>query len=141
MSDISGVSGIQLPYGFDPNDQVSVSIQMSRIFDQIDTSNSGYITPAELNDAYMSRSLPNPLNQTTTDAIFARFDPNNTGRISKEDFLRATQLLADAADHKQAERQHHHGGHHHVNPTDADTQAQPSAWNLIGQLLSKKSPD
>ncbi len=145
MSDISGVSSLAFnTQDFDPNNEASVAITLSRFFDKIDTSNSGYITDQELSQAYSTVSpLPSPLSETSADAIFAQLDPNQTGRIPKDAFIEAMQQLAqqDASNDSDLTRKlaQHHGTHaHRAPPPDDDSQNQTSAWSMIGQILGKR---
>ena len=68
------------------------------LFSQIDTTGSGAITKASLEQAVTSAGG----SAAAADALYAKLDPDNTGSVSEQQF---TQALSGAGGHH-----HHHGG-------------------------------
>lgn len=60
---------------------------MGNLFDNIDTSGSGAITKSQLAAAVQTQNPPPGFKAMGADAIFAQLDPNNTGSVSKSDFV------------------------------------------------------
>ena len=90
------------------------SPKLSNLFDKIDTSGSGSITKAQLEDAMKTMKLPG-LQGMTADQIFAKLDPNGTGSVSKQDFVSGMQSMIQQA--------HQGGGHHHHHEDSSAVQA------------------
>ena len=97
----------------------SPSQKFSNVFDQIDTSGSGSITKSQFEQAFSSLKMPASFRAQGADAIFAKLDPNNTGSVSKQDFV------SGMTDQLKAARAAG-GGHRHRHEVDpASTAATP----------------
>jgi hypothetical protein len=93
---------------------------MSNLFDQIVTNGSGSMTEAQFMQAFQSMNPPQNSNAQGAAAVWAQLDPNNTGQVSKQDFINGMTALM-----KQMRTGHHHGGHH-LSSQAASSQAAPS---------------
>lgn len=71
------------------------SQKMANLFDKIDTSGTGSISKAQLEQAFSTLKPPSGFKSMGADAIFAKLDPNGTGSVSKQDFKNGmTQMMA-----------------------------------------------
>ena len=88
---ISGVSAIS--GGYRPQVTSGASMRqapaqrMTNLFNTIDTSGSGSITKAQFEQAFQSMNPPQGLQSMGADAVWNQLDPNNTGSVSKQDFV------------------------------------------------------
>ncbi len=103
----------------------SPSQKMSSLFDQIDSSGSGTITKAQFEQAFKTLNTSANFQVQGADAVWAKLDPNNTGSVSKQDFVKsmATQMKALRG-----------YGHKHAQPANAN-----SATQTVDQSLTALS--
>lgn len=105
--------------------------KMADLFQKIDTAGSGSIAKAQFEQAFQNRSAPPAFKEMGADAIFAKLDPNETGSVSKQDFVDGMKMLM-----KQIHQQHHQ--HHQVaaNSWIAPSPAQmlASSMNALNSL-------
>ena len=83
--------------------RMPASQKMSNLFDQIDTSGSGSITQAQFDQAFSSLNPPKDFKAAGADAIWSQLDPNNTGSVSKQDFVNTMTSIM-----RQMRTGHHH---------------------------------
>jgi hypothetical protein len=67
--------------------RMPASQKMSGLFDQIDSSGSGTISQAQFNQAFQTLNPPNDFKAAGATAVWSQLDPNNTGSVSKQDFI------------------------------------------------------
>ncbi len=67
--------------------RMPASQKMSSLFDQIDTTGSGSITQAQFDQAFQNLNPPKDFKAAGASAIWSQLDPNNTGSVSKQDFV------------------------------------------------------
>jgi hypothetical protein len=150
--ELSGVGAIPpVPVTTDANLQLSVAQFLGNLFDQIsnvddnqvDTNdpvnphNPTSITQTQFGDAFNSLALPPQLRGLGANTVFSLLDPNQTGSVSRSDFVTGlTRLLEDV----RSGRAIHHA-HVATTPAEAsDDDTQPSAWQLISQVLGSQPP-
>jgi hypothetical protein len=95
--------------------RMPASQKMSNLFDQIDTTGSGTITKAQFEQAFQTLNPPKDFKALGADAIWAQLDPNNTGSVSKQDFVSGMTAMM-----KQLRGGHHH--HHRGSQISAATE-------------------
>ncbi len=61
---------------------------MSSVFASATTPGSGVITKAQFTAAFNSSSPSSGFQQLGANATFSALDPNNTGAVSRQDFIR-----------------------------------------------------
>jgi hypothetical protein len=105
----------------------SPSQKMSSLFDQIDSSGSGTITKAQFEQAFKTLNTSANFQVQGADAVWAKLDPNKTGSVSKQNFVKsmATQM--------KALRGYGHN-HKHAQPANAN-----SATQTVDQSLTALS--
>lgn len=96
---ISAISGAASSVAVDAMSGASTGAppqqKMSSLFDQIDSSGSGSITPQQFDQAFQTMDPPAVFQQQGSSAIFAALDPSGTGSVSKQDFVSGmSQLMA-----------------------------------------------
>jgi len=98
--------------------------RMANLFDKIDTEGLGSITKSQFDQSFQTLRPPKGLQVMGADTIFSQLDPNNTGSVSKDDFVtRMTKVLeqmhaqqrahrkdGDADDMAVASQTHHNRG-------------------------------
>jgi hypothetical protein len=132
--------------------QLDLAQYLSNVFDQIndatdpddptdsnptDPQASSSITQAQFEASFNSLSLPPQLKALGADTVFGLLDPTGTGSVSKSDFVSGLTKVLDDVRAGRATR------HSHVasTPSEAsDDASQPSAWQLINQVLGANSP-
>lgn len=67
--------------------------KMSNLFDNIDTDKSGSITKSELAGAFKTQNPPKVFQNAGVDSVWSTLDPNNTGSVSKADFVSGMKSL------------------------------------------------
>ncbi len=103
--------------------------KMANLFDKIDTSGSGTISQDQFNQAFQSMNPPKDFKNAGSDQLWSQLDPNNTGSVSKQDFVNTmTQLRAQM-----------HGKHHHHAASSADTSTQQTPAQTASQSVSSLS--
>lgn len=101
--DVTGLSGAASTHAMSGASRGAPPQQkMSNLFDSIDVAGSGSIDKAQFEQAFQSKNPPAVFQKQGVDAIFAALDPNNTGSVSKADFVSGmtglmTALRAPAA--------------------------------------------
>jgi hypothetical protein len=127
--DLSGVSTSantqQIWSGASP--RLPASQKMSNLFDQIDSSGSGSITQAQFDQAFQTLNPPKDFKAAGADAIWAQLDPNNTGSVSKQDFISGMTAMM---------QQIRAGHHHHGDDGSARSSAQSPAQTISASSSS-----
>ncbi|MBF0460711.1 MAG: EF-hand domain-containing protein [Magnetococcales bacterium] len=67
--------------------------RLTRLFQRIDTGNTGSITPDQLATAFPTLRLPSAIQAMGSDAVFQTLDPNETGSVSQADFVSGMKAL------------------------------------------------
>jgi hypothetical protein len=67
--------------------RMPASQKMSGLFDQIDSSGSGSITQSQFDQAFQTQNPPKDFQSAGANAVWSQLDPNNTGSVSKPDFV------------------------------------------------------
>mgnify|MGYP001580388293 CR=1 FL=1 len=87
-SGISGVGGGTPPQVTSGASSMSAqSNKLAQLFKQMDTGNSGSIGKSEFEAVFSKAKLPQKLKEAGADAVYSKPDPNNTGSVSKQDFM------------------------------------------------------
>jgi hypothetical protein len=94
--DISGVSSSSMLHAMSgASGGMPPQQKMSSLFDKIDSSGSGSVSQAQLDQAFQALNPPGVFQRQGSDATFAALDPNGTGSVSKQDFVSGmSQLMA-----------------------------------------------
>ena len=93
---ISGISGSYSPQAMSgASARMAPAPKMANLFDKIDASGSGTITKSQFLDAFKSMRPTAGFRAMGADAVFRALDPNNSGSVSKQNFVQSmTQLMA-----------------------------------------------
>jgi hypothetical protein len=67
--------------------------KMSSLFDQIAGNGSGGVTQQQFDRAFQTMNPPAVFQQQGSGAIFSALDPNDTGSVSKQDFVSGMSQL------------------------------------------------
>lgn len=67
--------------------------KMSDLFARIDANNTGSISRAQFGQAFNSMNPPNAFREAGENAIWNALDPQNTGQVSKGDFVTTMKTL------------------------------------------------
>ena len=67
--------------------------KMTNLYNKIDTSGEGVITQAQFNQAFQTQKPPAVFQAQGAAAIWQQLDPNNTGSVSKQDFVNTMKQL------------------------------------------------
>ncbi len=113
-STIAGLSGgVQVASGASGARRgKSLDKALTQAFQSIDTGNTGTISKGQFESAFQSMKMPQALKSMGADALFAKMDPNGTGTVSKQDFVKGMKDLVS----KTRGGRHAHRG----NDGDAD---------------------
>ncbi len=84
--------------------QTSNTQRLGNLFQQIDTSGSGQITRAQFNNAFSDLSLPISIKEMGKDAVFGKLDPNGTGTVTKQEFIKGMEPLMTQKDSSTAKK-------------------------------------
>lgn len=91
------VSGIANPTVLDAVSGASAGMppqqKMSSLFDKIDTSGAGSITQGQFAQAFQTFNPPAVFQAQGASAIFAALDPDETGSVTKQDFVSGMSSL------------------------------------------------
>ena len=93
---ISGMGGVAMPQGMSAasgNWQQPPQMKMSNLFQAIDTDNSGSIDKSELQKAFNTLKPPAAFQKAGVDSVWNALDPNNTGSVSRQDFVNTMKQL------------------------------------------------
>jgi Ca2+-binding EF-hand superfamily protein len=94
---VSNVSGAGGAGGYSAMSGASARMppqqKMSNLFDNIDTDKSGSINKSELAGAFKSQNPPKVFQNAGVDTVWSALDPNNTGNVSKADFVTGMKSL------------------------------------------------
>ncbi len=113
--------------------RLPASQKMSNLFDQIDSSGSGSITQSQFDQAFQSLNPPKDFKAAGADAVWAQLDPNNTGSVSKQDFVSGmTSIMRQM-------RSEHHGASSSAAQSPAQTIA--ASASSVQSLLSGSQLD
>ena len=104
--------------------------KMANLFDQIDTSGSGTITKSQFEQAFSSLNPPASVKSAGADTVWSKLDPNGTGSVSKQDFVKS---MVDTL--KQLR-----GHHHHHQASAAGAQSLTQSASQLGSLGSTSTP-
>jgi len=74
--------------------------KISSLYQQIDSSGSGRITKAQFEQAFNKLNLPESVKGLGQEAAFNKLDPNGTGTVSKQDFIRGMETLMSPRTHQ-----------------------------------------
>jgi Ca2+-binding EF-hand superfamily protein len=92
VSAVASASGLHAvssaSYGAPPQQK------LSNLFDSNETAGSGAITRSQFDEAFQTKNPPAVFQRQGADAIFAELDPNDTGSVSKQDFVSTITKLA-----------------------------------------------
>jgi hypothetical protein len=90
---VGGAGGLQAMSGASAG--MPPQQKMTSLYNKIDASGSGSITQQQFTQAFQTFNPPPVFQQQGASAIFAALDPNNTGSVSKQDFISGmTSLMA-----------------------------------------------
>jgi Ca2+-binding EF-hand superfamily protein len=67
--------------------------KMTNLFSSIDTTNSGSINQSQFNQAFSTMNPPAAFKSQGAQAIWNQLDQNNTGSVSKQDFVGTMKQL------------------------------------------------
>lgn len=98
---------------------MSPTQKMTNLFDSIDTSGSGTISQSQFNQAFQTMGPPASFQSAGATAVWNQLDPNGTGSVSKQDFVKGMTAMM------QQLRGHHH--HHHGGGGGAQSLAQSTS--------------
>jgi len=70
---------------------VSTQQRLGNLFQQIDTAGSGQITKAQFDQAFNNLSLPVSIKEMGKEAVYTKIDPNETGVVTKQEFIRGLE--------------------------------------------------
>jgi EF-hand domain pair len=100
--------------------------KMANLFDQIDSSGSGSISQSQFEQAFKSMNPPASVKSAGADSVWSKLDPNGTGSVSKQDFVKS---MVDTL--KQLR-----GHHHHHKASEAGAQSLVQNASQLGALGS-----
>lgn len=125
---ISGISGGNAPQVTSGASRMGGnSNKFVQIFQQMDTSNSGSISNAQFETAFNKTNLPAKLQAMGADAIYSKLDPNNTGSVSKQDFISGMRNIVTQGS----------AGHHHHGGSQASVQGATSPSSTLSSNLQE----
>jgi Ca2+-binding EF-hand superfamily protein len=87
-SSISGIGGgmnVAAVSGASP--RMPPQQKMTNLFEKIDTANTGSINKSQLEQAFKTLNPPQVFQNAGADAVYRILDPDNTGKVSKQDFV------------------------------------------------------
>jgi Ca2+-binding EF-hand superfamily protein len=67
--------------------------KMTNLYQQIDTAGTGSITKSQLTQAFATLNPPPAFKNAGVDAVYRKLDPNNTGSVSKADFVNGMKSM------------------------------------------------
>lgn len=97
MATIGGISGMGA--AMKPQAMSGASMRMppqqkmNNLFQAIDTAGTGSITKEQFKRAFNLMNPPAAFKAMGSDAVFAKLDPNNTGKVSKSDFIAGMKTM------------------------------------------------
>jgi hypothetical protein len=93
---VYGISGSLAPQAMSgASAKAPPSGKMASVFSQVTTPGSGVITKDQFAIAFNTMNPPQAFRNMGVDAVFARLDPQNTGAVSRQNFITGmTQLMA-----------------------------------------------
>jgi Ca2+-binding EF-hand superfamily protein len=105
----------------------SPTTKMGRLFDQIDTGNSGSISQSQFQQAFAKLNPPANFQSLGANATFSQLDPQGTGSVSKADFVGGMTALM---------RSLSSAGPSDTTSTASDSTAADSASQSLSQSLT-----
>ena len=142
---ISGSGAMQSPQAWSgASMKMPPAQKMSNLFDKIDTTSSGSITKAQLDQTLQSNKAPSSFQSLGTDKLWSQLDPNATGQVSKQDF---TSKMAEIQSqmHTQQSHHHHRGSADNAQSTAQSTNAltalggNANSTSMISSVVSLKA--
>jgi Ca2+-binding EF-hand superfamily protein len=91
ISGTSGAAGMSAMSG--ASSRMPPQQKMSNLFDQIDTKGSGSISKSDLAKAFDTQNPPKVFENAGVDSVWTALDPDNSGSVSKADFVAGMKSL------------------------------------------------
>jgi Ca2+-binding EF-hand superfamily protein len=95
MVSVSGVGGSSAPQVMTgASARQPLSQKYNSVFSQLTTPGSGVLTRDQFTQAFSSLNAPASFQSLGAAAIFSTLDPNNTGSVSRDTFIRGLSQLS-----------------------------------------------
>lgn len=107
--------------------------KMAALFDKVDTSGIGTMTKSQFDHAFQTANPPKGFQKLGADAIWAKLDPNETGSVSKQDFVSTMTALMSQI------RQGHHRHDGNSQSAAAPTATINASINALNSSGSTKA--
>lgn len=145
MSAIQSVNSVATPRHMTGASVTAASTQkMSNLFDKIknaseagntaektkESAGGESITKAQFEKAFNTMKTPAGFKSMGADAVFAKLDPNKTGSVSKQDFVKTMTQVSSQI------RPQRHESVANQSPTQTPTQTVDTSLNKLGHMVS-----